>query len=223
MDYTALTKIALFAGISEREVELLLAEFKVKETHFERGEILALQDEPCNRLIILLSGAAKGEMSNPSGKVMKVEDIVAPNPLAILFLFGPQNRFPVQVTATEKSSAVIIPKQVVLKMLTRSEALLQNYLDISASFAVRLSRKLQMSLRTIRQKLAIHLIELAQKSGSNTVHPDKTHAALAEYFGVSRQALEREIKNMVADGMLSTSGKQITLTNKKELEGLINF
>ncbi len=60
----------------------------IHENSFKKGEILALQDEPANRLIILLKGSVKAEMTDPSGKVVKVEDIEAPNPLAVLFLFG---------------------------------------------------------------------------------------------------------------------------------------
>ncbi len=224
MNYTALTHTALFAGISSEEIGTLLQEFAINEKQIKKGEILALQDEPCNRLIVLLTGAAKGEMSDASGKVVKVDDIVAPNPLAILFLFGPDNRFPVQATATEDSTAIVIPKQVVLKMLARNETLLKNYLDISATFAARLSRKLHfMSFRTIRQKLAMYLLDLSRKTGSDTVLLDRTHLSLAEFFGVSRQALERELKQMAADGLIGIDGKQITLPYKQKLMQLVSF
>lgn len=224
MEYAALAGTALFAGIAPEEIKTLLEEFKIAEKQIKKGEILARQDEPCNRLIILLTGAAKGEMSDPSGKIVKVDEIEAPNPLAILFLFGPENRFPVQATATRDSTAIIIPRQVVLKMLTRNETLLKNYLDISASFAARLSRKLHfMSFRTIRQKLAMYLLELSKKSGSDTIRFDKTHTSLAEYFGVSRQALEREIKSMATDGLIATEGKHIKVIAKGELMQLIKF
>ena len=107
----------------------------IHENSFKKGEILALQDEPANRLIILLKGSVKAEMTDPSGKVVKVEDIEAPNPLAVLFLFGRDNRFPVQATAREHVEAVVIPKQSILKMLSMNETILKNYLDISADFA----------------------------------------------------------------------------------------
>ncbi len=223
MDYAALTRTALFAGIGEREVESLMTEFRIVPKKFRRGEILAMQGEPCNRLNILLTGAAKGEMSDSSGKIVKVEDIKAPNPLAILFLFGHENRFPVQATATEDSTAIVIPKHVVLQMLSRNETLLKNYLDISAAFAARLSRKLYfMSFRTIRQKLAMYLLDLAEKAGSDTVRLDRTHLALAEYFGVSRQALEREMKNMAAEGLVAFRGKEVTMIRRQELAAMRN-
>ncbi len=224
MDYIALTRTTLFAGISPGDLENLLAEFSVKEIRIKKGDILVRQGEPCNRLTVLLTGAAKGEMSDEEGKVVKVDDIVAPNPLAILFLFGPENRFPVTATATEDGTAIVIPKQVVLRMLSRSERLLENYLNISAAFAARLSRKLHfMSFRTIRQKLAMYLLDLAKKISSDTVRLDRTHASLAEYFGVSRQALEREMKAMAAAGLISVDKKQITIAGKEKLARSVRF
>ncbi|MDU1905029.1 MAG: Crp/Fnr family transcriptional regulator [Dysgonomonas sp.] len=224
MDVKALTKIPLFHSIRENEIERIFSELKIKETHFGKGEILAFQDEVCNRLILLLSGSVKGEMTDPSGKVVKVEDIYAPNPLAILFLFGQENRFPVQATAREDTTALVIPKQSVLRMLSMNETLLKNYLDISANFAGRLSKKLHfMSFRTIRQKLAMYILNLSKASGSDSIQLDKTKTALAEYFGVSRQSLEREFTNMQNDGLIETSRKNVVIRNKNKLIQLIRF
>lgn len=125
MDYSALTHIPLFGQITPDELEGIFNELNIHENSFKKGEILALQDEPANRLIILLKGSVKAEMTDPSGKVVKVEDIEAPNPLAVLFLFGRDNRFPVQATAREHVEAVVIPKQSILKMLSMNETILK--------------------------------------------------------------------------------------------------
>jgi len=224
MDTKALTGIPLFHSINENEIRRIFSELKIKETIFRKGEILAFQEEICNRLIIILSGSVKGEMTDPSGKVVKVEDIYAPNPLAILFLFGQENRFPVQATAREDTTALVIPKQSVLRMLSMNETLLKNYLDISADFAERLSKKLHfMSFRTIRQKLTMYILNLAKQSGSDIVELDKTKTALAEYFGVSRQSLEREFTNMQKDGLILSDKKKVIIKDKKRLIHIIRF
>lgn len=218
MDYSKLARMPLFRSVGEGELEAIFSELKITEVCFRKGEVLAMQDEPCNRLILLLEGTVKGEMSDPAGKVVKVEDIDAPSPLAILFLFGQQNRFPVQATALTDVKAVVIPKQSVLRMLSMNETLLKNYLDISADFAARLSRKLHfMSFRTIRQKLAVYLLELAKVQGTASVELDRPRSALAEYFGVSRPSLEREITNMVRDGLIDADKRSFTILDRARL------
>ena len=224
MNYSALTNTPLFRNVSLEEIENIFGELSIRENRFKKGEIIVLQDEPANRLIILLAGSVEAQMTAPSGKVVKVEDVEAPNPLAILFLFGQDNRFPVQATARENVDAIVLPKQSVLKMLSMNETILKNYLDISADFASRLSRKLHfMSFRTIRQKIAMYLLHLAKVSGSDTVGLDKTKAALAEYFGVSRPSLEREMTRMQQEGLIVAERRQVTIRKKKELAQLILF
>lgn len=224
MDINMLTMLPLFRSVRREEVEKIFSELRIIETTFRKDEILALQDEVCNRLIILLSGSVKAEMSDPSGKVVKVEDIYAPNPLAILFLFGEENRFPVQVTARENTTALIISKPSVLKLLSMNEIILRNYLDISANFASQLSKKLHfMSFRTIRQKLAMYILNLSKEVKNDIIELDRTKIALAEYFGVSRQSLERELTNMQNDGLIKTDKKKIQIENKNRLIQLIRF
>lgn len=222
MDFHALSRSPLFSKMSNEEMESLFVAFRVDEVKFKKGEILAMQDEPVNRLIILIRGSVKAEMTDPSGKITKVEDIFSPYPIAILFLFGENNRFPVQATARESTDAIIIPKKSFLQMLSKSERLLKNYLDLSANYASRLSRKLYyMSFRTIRQRLAMYILDLSTKSESDTIMLDRSKASLAEYFGVTRPSVEREITNMQKDGFIQVDKKKITILRKKELYRMV--
>ncbi len=223
MDLSVLTKIPLFRGVAEAELERLFTELKITETAFRKGDILAMQDEPAGRLIILLTGSVKAEMADASGRIVKVEDVEAPSPLAILFLFGAENRFPVQATAREDLTAAIIPRPSVLRMLSMNETILKNYLDISADFATRLSRKLHfMSFHTIRQKLAVYLLDLSKKQDADTVALDRPKSALAEYFGVARPSLERELTRMQKEKLIFAEKGKITIANRRELAILMH-
>lgn len=224
MDYDVLTHIPLFKGVTAEVLEEIFTRLNIKKAGFRKGEVLAIQDEPANRLIILIKGSISGEMTDPSGKLVKVEDVEAPSPLAILFLFGHNNRFPVQAVAREEVEAMVIPKPAVLRMLSMNETILKNYLDISADFAIRLSKKLHfMSFRTIRQKMAVYLLEQSKKNDSaDVVELERSRTALAEYFGVSRPSLEREMRNMENDGLISAERRKIAINDRKALVRIIN-
>lgn len=224
MDHAIILKMPLFKGVLLSEIDDMLTSFSLSEKEFRKGAVLAEQDEACNRLILLLKGRVRAEMTDPAGKVVKVEDVEAPSPLAILFLFGMNSKFPVRATADTDCTVLVIPKQSVLKMLGRNENLLKNYLDISAEFAARLSQKLFfMSFRTIRQKISMFLIELSRTQHSETVELNKTKSSLAEYFGVSRPSLERELSNMQQDGWIAIEKKKISLLRLDLLTQLVRF
>lgn len=223
MDFEKMILSPIFNGLTADDLKNLLGNIHYDIQSFAKGQILAMQDEPCNRLIILVDGYVKAEMADASAKVVKVEDIYAPNPLAVLFLFGKNNRFPVQVTAKEQVSALVIPKAAVLKMLQQNEQVLLNFLNISAMYASMLSKKLHlMSFRTIRQKLAMYFLDLT-KPDKHEAELDRTQLALSEYFGVSRPSLARELANMQDDGLIEINKKYVKILNKNKLVQLVSF
>lgn len=213
----------LFYALEDKQITNILEQLNIKISSFEKGDILALQEEPCNRLIILTKGTVKTEITDPSGKTIKIEDVYAPSPLALLFLFGENRYFPVQVTATSGVSAIIIPQKSVLKMLQMNEQILINYLNISSHFASTLTKKLHfMSFKTIRQKIASYILDKDSES-SDKIVMDKTQHSLADYFGVSRPSLARELSNMQKDNLIKINKREITILDRSQLIHIVKF
>ena len=219
----ALTNNPLFRGITPEKLSANLEEISFHTRSYRKGEILARQGDVCNRLVILTKGSVRGEMIDYSGRLIKVEDIAAPRALAPLFLFGEENRFPVEVTANEPTEVIEIPKASVLELFRRNEQFLENYMNLSANYARTLSDKLFfMSFKTIRQKIASYLLRLyKQQQQQLQITLDRSQQELSDYFGVSRPSLARELSHMQEDGMIIADRKQITILQKEWLIRLI--
>lgn len=217
----ALTNNPLFRGITPEKLSANLEEISFHTHSYRKGEILARQGDVCNRLVILTKGV-RGEMIDYSGRLIKVEDIAAPRALAPLFLFGEENRFPVEVTANEPTEVIEIPKASVLELFRRNEQFLENYMNLSANYARTLSDKLFfMSFKTIRQKIASYLLRLYKQQQQLQITLDRSQQELSDYFGVSRPSLARELSHMQEDGMIIADRKQITILQKEWLIRLI--
>jgi len=212
----------LFKNIAPDILEADLTEISFHTHTYQKGEILAYQGDPCSKLIILIKGSVRGEMIDYSGRLIKVEDIAAPRALAPLFLFGENNRYPVEVTANEPTETIEIARNNVLKLFRKNEKFLENYMNLSANYARTLSDKLFfMSFKTIRQKLASYLLRLYKQQQKEQVTIDRSQQELSDYFGVSRPSLARELAHMQEDGLIIADRKQITLLKKEELIRLI--
>ena len=209
----------LFRGITPERLLADLEEISFHTRSYKKGEILARQGDVCNRLVILTKGSVRGEMIDYSGRLIKVEDITAPKAIAPLFLFGEQNRYPVEVTANEPTEVIELPKPSVLSLFRKNEQFLENYMNLSANYARTLSDKLFfMSFKTIRQKLASNLYKQQQQTH---ITLDRSQQELSDYFGVSRPSLARELAHMQEDGLLIADRKHITILQKEELVRLI--
>ena len=212
----------LFRGITPERLLADLEEISFHTRSYKIGEILARQGDVCNRLVILTKGSVRGEMIDYSGRLIKVEDITAPKAIAPLFLFGEQNRYPVEVTANEPTEVIELPKPSVLSLFRKNEQFLENYMNLSANYARTLSDKLFfMSFKTIRQKLASYLLRLYKQQQQTHITLDRSQQELSDYFGVSRPSLARELAHMQEDGLLIADRKHITILQKEELVRLI--
>ena len=218
----ALVNNPLFRGITLERLFADLEEIRFHTRSYKKGEILAQQGAVCNRLVILTKGSVRGEMIDYSGRLIKVEDIAAPRAIAPLFLFGEENRYPVEVTANEPTEVIELPKSSVLSLFRKNEQFLENYMTLSANYAQTLSDKLFfMSFKTIRQKLASYLLRLYKQQQQTHITLDRSQQELSDYFGVSRPSLARELAHMQEDGLLIADRKHITILQKEELVRLI--
>ena len=218
----ALVNNPLFRGITLERLFADLEEIRFHTRSYKKGEILAQQGAVCNRLVILTKGSVRGEMIDYSGRLIKVEDIAAPRAIAPLFLFGEENRYPVEVTANEPTEVIELPKSSVLSLFRKNEQFLENYMNLSANYARTLSDKLFfMSFKKIRQKLASYLLRLYKQQQQTHITLDRSQQELSDYFGVSRPSLARELAHMQEDGLLIADRKHITILQKEELVRLI--
>ena len=218
----ALVNNPLFRGITPERLFADLEEISFHTRSYKKGEILAQQGAVCNRLVILTKGSVRGEMIDYSGRLIKVEDIAAPRAIAPLFLFGEENRYPVEVTANEPTEVIELPKSSVLRLFRKNEQFLENYMNLSANYARTLSDKLFfMSFKTIRQKLASYLLRLYKQQQQTHITLDRSQQELSDYFGVSRPSLARELAHMQEDGLFIADRKHITILQKEQLVRLI--
>ncbi len=190
-------------------------QFQIKS--YQKDDVLAIQGDEVNRLMIILQGSARGEMTDFSGHIIKIEDVAAPKPLAGAFLFGNDNRFPVDVVANEPVKVLVIYRDEFLKLLRMNETIQMNYLNLVGSKAQFLSRKIKfLSFKTIKGKIAHYLISLKQDEGG-TIHIPASQQELADLFGVARPSVARALGDLEQEGLIFSQNRNITILNKPGL------
>jgi CRP/FNR family transcriptional regulator, dissimilatory nitrate respiration regulator len=215
--YDTLINSPIFIGLSEDELEALFSKSHHFTKTYEVGEIAAFSGEVVNFLMIVLEGSVKGEMVDFSGKVIKIDDIRAPRPLATAFIFGKQNKFPVNVMANEKTKLLYIPKYDFMKMLQADIRILQNFLNVVSTQSQMLAGKLKfLSFKTIKGKLAQYILGIAGPD-KDLIELQLTQNNLAEQFGVARPSLARALGEMAEEGIISVDRKMIRILDRKKL------
>ena len=220
MDYSVLSLAPVFRGLTSDEIEKILSSVPHHIKKFKAGSLISQSGEHVNSLMVVISGVVKGEMVDYAGRVIKIEDIPAPGALASAFIFGNNNRFPVNVITMSDTELMVIDKSDFLKLLMKNDKILVNFLDMISNRSQFLSEKIKfLNFKTIKGKLAHFIIQKAGKDGYE-ITLDMTQNDLAEFFGVARPSVARALGELEEEGYLEAKGKTIKIIDKSGLADL---
>jgi len=212
----------ILSGVTPDTLLKLFGQLQFQIKQYRKDEVMAVQGDEVNRMLILLEGSVRGEMTDYAGHVIKIEDVTAPKPLAAAFLFGSENRFPVDVVANESVKVLIIYRGEFLKLLRMSETIQMNYLNLVGSKAQFLSKKIKfLSFKTIKGKIAHYLINL-RPGTDGIIRIPASQQELADLFGVARPSVARAMGELEHEGLISAQGKTIKILNSKGLVDYLN-
>jgi CRP-like cAMP-binding protein len=212
----------LFFGLEEADIENIMSSINYQIRKYRKDDIIALSGDTIINQLLIVEGSAKGEMIDFTGKTIKIEDIESPRPLAPAFLFGNSNRYPVNIVANNSVLIISIHKTEFIKLLTISEKVLSNYLNIISNRAQFLSGKLKfLSFHSIKGKLAHYILAISTRTTSAAIHLDVTQSELAELFGVARPSLARAIRDLDRDGIIKARGRDIEILCPDRLSALL--
>jgi len=182
--------------------------------------MISQSGEPVISLMIVMSGVVKGEMADYAGRVIKIEDIPAPGILASAFMFGNNNKFPVNVIAMSDVEILLIDKADFLGLLMKNNILLVNFLDLISNRSQFLSEKIKfLNFKTIKGKLAQYILQKVEKD-KLTVDLSLKQNDLADFFGVARPSVARALAELEKEGYIVAKGKHIRIIDKAGLGNL---
>ena len=218
-----LLNCSLFAGLTLEEIKDLIDNVNYQIKSYPKEFMIKLANDECSSLFIVIKGVVRGEMTDMSGKILKVEDIPAPNAVASAFLFGKNNRFPVNVVANMDCELLIIPKIEFINLLQKNQKVLINYLNMICGKAQFLSSRLNiLSLKDLRAKLAHYLLQQTQNGKIISFTMSQNQTKLADFFGVARPSLARSFKQLIEDGVIEAKRNNVKIKDIERLREMIS-
>jgi CRP-like cAMP-binding protein len=211
----------LFWGLSPEEITALFERYPHRVHSFKKDQTIACAGTPLDHMLILISGSVRGLIINSAGDMVHVEDISAPNPLALAFIYAKKPRYPVDIIANSDIQILKLEKTTVTQMLRENEEVLTRYLTAISEKALFLRKKMEfLSFTTIRQKLAGFFLQHYREEGAEFFVQD-SQEKLSKIFGVTRPSLSREIKYLKHHGIIDQNKKTVTIKNVAALKGII--
>lgn len=207
--------LSIFNNIEEEDINKMLKCFEAKTRTYKKDSTIVNYIGNTSMIGIILKGKAELIRYDYLGnrtiiEILKENDIFGE-------VFSNYNIDELSIKATEETTILFIDYYHITKRCKKAcpyhSKLVENVLNILSNKIVNSNEKIEiLAKRSTREKLLAYFeITAKQKLSKSFVIPF-TYTDLADYLGVDRSAMQRELKNLKDEGFIKTNGKKITLT-----------
>lgn len=217
----ALAKSPLFHGMGTRELQELLQKTAYQTRPYSRGEVIAVEDDDCGAIGVILAGSVQVQKTYPSGKIVVLNTLEEGDTFGEVTVFSELRRYPATIVTLTEGEILFLFRDGIKNLCRASETFLENFLRLLSAKILMLNRKVKiLSYKSIREKVAAYLLEQyrLQKSASITLPANRKETA--EFLGIPRPSLSRELAALKKEGLIDFHKNCLTLLNPESLQAL---
>ena len=198
-----LLRSRLFREFSTADLLQMLPQLSPEFRQLDQGEVLVETDDPAQRVGMVVSGLLTLCRSGESSRVHELSQRTADDAFGLTALFSGPGKSPVTITAAVDSEVLLFDIRPMLADDRYRDQLKDAALLILANHSVRNLLKIDVLLSpTMRERIMTYFKTMRDKHGSDSFQIKPTQTELADYLGVNRSALSRELNNMQREGIL---------------------
>lgn len=212
-----LRRIPLFSTLPERALSRL-ADVAIRYT-CAPGEMVILEGEPCQYVYFVAEGRARAVRTTPGGREQVLAWLGPGNTFNTVPPFLPRKVNHATVQAVTPLVLYAVSASDFLRLVGECSELARVMLE---DFARRLDRLTSLvedlSLRTVRGRLARFLLEHAEGKGEGAAVHRWTQEEIAAQIGTVREMVARTMRAFADAGLLRVERHRIVLLDREGLE-----
>jgi CRP-like cAMP-binding protein len=217
----ALQRCPLFDGFAVKDIEQMMENISYQLIKIDKKEVYLPAGALCKFADIVITGEIIARMEGPSGKYMQITTRSPGELMNSAFIFGKNKTIPVNLVANKPTTILRMTPRSMQMLLNIDERFRFNFIQLLSGFCDNLARKVRMlTLHTVREKVAIYLLELSKQKNSDNFMLQKSRQEIAESFAIQKFSLQRCLKEFASNGVIQLNGKQIVILNKQKLMDL---
>ena len=207
----SIRKCPLFEGLTDNEIIDLMHAVRYRVTRLYKGDFLFVAGEDCLHANILLDGEVVAYLEGAFDRYIRMSTFHAGNMFAPAFLFAQVRRYPVTVQATTNTKVLRILSADFERLLELDSRLTKNFTVILSNLIAGLTKKVEMLLLSVRDKIIFFLKEQQRLQQSNTIQLSMSRQELADHFGIQKYSLQRALNELQESGAIRIDGKTIEI------------
>lgn len=209
--YHILHDTMLFKNFTDTELDAILYCLNARKESYKKGEAVFLAGDLPKEIGVVCAGSVKIIREDFDGNTNLLRQANVGDIFAEAFVCAGLKEIPVSVWAAEKTEIIFLDYKRVLTTCSSCcdfhTRLIENMLSLMAHKLLQVNKKMEIITKpTTREKFLAYIEPFAKQSKGASFTIPLNRQQLADYLGVNRSALSREMSNMKDEGIIDFSG-----------------
>lgn len=215
----SLINCSLFKGVKKEQIEKHISSIKYQTVCYKKNDVIAIEGDDASSLGIIISGSIEIQKLYASGKIVTIERLIKGNIFGEVIIFSQMGKYPSTIVSNENSQILFIPKSEMLKLCSIDIQVLNNFMALLSNKILMLNKKLRnLSFETIRQKVSNFIMDEYKKQKNNPMKFTISRKEMADYLGIQRPSLSRELIHMKDEKLIDFDKHYIKIIDLEALE-----
>lgn len=205
--------IPLFSQLPPNMLMPLVSDNQLYLKSYSKGATIYNQKDSCKTFDIVLSGSLVAYSLLENGSAMTMFEFPKGQMLGANLLFGDTNTYPFTIYCMSDAQLLHVTQKAISDFLHNYNFTMQ-FIGMLSYNSQKLNRKITMvTQKTLRENLLEYLKQQSILQGSDNIVLPISKKQLADYLGVQRPSLFRELKSLKDEGVVYVSNRTVLLTS----------
>ena len=219
MNIDLLEKNEFFIGLKAEEIGKILESVKYSFEEYKRGSVIAIEEEDCSSIGLILEGIIEIQRIYPSGNSIIVKRLKCGDVFGEALVFSKESTYPATIISTTDSKILFVNKNEILRLCLREEKILENFVSLLSDKVFMLYNKVKsLAFKSVREKVINFILELQKSQQNDLVKLKSSKEDIASYLGIPRPSLSRELIKLREDKLIEFDRSSINILNLEALE-----
>ena len=211
MNFEKICKIPLLSDINSSVLKKLYANKQIFIRCYAKDATVHLQHEACTMLDVVLSGSLVAYSLWENGSAIKMFEFRKGSIIGANLLFGDEHTYPLNIYSVTSCELLHITQNAVIEFL-HNYNFVMHYIKSLSTNSQGMNQKITMlTQRTLRDNLLDYLKKQSVLQKNSTIILPVSKKQLADYLGVQRPSLFRELKKLKNEKIVEVNNRTITL------------
>lgn len=206
-----LQNMPCFKKTNKELLEGLITSQQIIKINCYKDKTIYEQGEKCTGIDLILSGKLIAYSLTSYGSETIVFEFIEGGTIGANLLFGNDNSYPLNIYCVEDTTIIHLLKPAV-EVLLKETYFAMEFIKVLSSNSQGLNKKIAMyTQKSLRENLKDYLLALSVMQKSKTIYLPISKKQLADYLGVQRPSLFRELRKMKDENLIEVNNRIITL------------